>query len=143
MSEPKFLKVQIDEGCQVPTRAHEGDAGFDLYSPESFVIKKGRSVLVDTGVHVWLPKGYAGQIMARSGMNVKRGIVCTGLIDAGYTGSIKVKLYNLSQTDQMIQAGDRIAQMIITPVLTPELYEVEDLDETSDRGDAGIGSTGS
>ena len=101
------IKVMLDKGAIMPTRAHEDDAGLDLYTPEDFglgfvnegdvnrVIHGVDSYIVDTGVHVEIPKGYVGMLKSKSGLNVKYGIISEGVIDAGYTGSIKVKLYSL------------------------------------------------
>ena len=139
------MKIMLDEGAKMPTRAHPWDAGLDLYAPEGVgvysIIPCGGSTVIDTGVHVEIPEGYAGFIKAKSGLNVNHGLTCTGVIDAHYTGSIAVKLYNHTSEPYQIKAGDKIAQLVILPCLLPELELVESLEET-DRGDNGFGSTG-
>lgn len=138
--EAKFF-VTIDENAFVPKRAHESDAGFDLYSPIPELVPARGSAVIDTGVHIAIPKGYAGLICSKSGLNVNHGIISDGLIDSGYTGSIRVKLYNLSDTSYLVVAGDKISQIVFIPIVEPQLVEVDNLEET-DRGDAGFGSTG-
>ena len=139
------MKVKLDPGAKMPTRAHETDAGLDLYSRETVTIFPGRSEVFDTGVHIELPHGYYGKIESKSGLNVNQGVVsCGGVIDEGYTGSIVVKLYNLEPSDgnlYTIHAGDKIAQLVIQAYATPELELVDALDET-ERGSNGFGSTG-
>ena len=135
------MQVYLDEGAKLPTRAHATDAGLDLYSRDYKVIPGRGSNTFDTGVHVKLPSGTAGLLVSKSGLNVTHGITSTGLIDEGYTGSIVVKLYNHTDDDYRVFAGDKISQLIIIPVMyeTPEV--VEQLDDT-DRGNGGFGSTG-
>lgn len=141
------LKVIIDENCRMPTRAHSTDAGLDLYSPiDAEVIPRWsgsweNSVSIDTGVHIQIPEGYYGKLESKSGLNVKHGLTCTGVIDSGYTGSIVVKLYNNSNTRYKINAGDKIAQLIILKCELPELELVHEFEKT-ERGDGGFGSTG-
>ena len=91
-----FMNIMLDEKALKPTRAHETDAGLDLYSCTDTVVKAHGDVFIDMGVHVQLPHGTAGVLMSRSGLNVRHGLTSTGLIDEGYTGSIGVKLYNHS-----------------------------------------------
>lgn len=140
------MKIKLDEGALLPTRAHATDAGLDLYSREDKIIWPaalvGDGQVFDTGVHIELPAGYFGKIESKSGLNVKQGIVsCGGVIDEGYTGSIAVKLYNLGPRGYAVRKGDKIAQLVIQPYSAPELELVVELAET-DRGDAGFGSTG-
>ena len=135
------MKIKLDENAFMPTRAHETDAGLDLFSPvEVYVPPKGHAT-IDTGVHVELPKNTVGMVKSKSGLNVKYGLLSEGVIDVGYTGSIKVKLYNNSGYDYTVKEGDKISQLVIQPILTPELELVESLEETS-RGNNGFGSTG-
>ena len=138
------FKVALDEGAVAPTRAHDTDAGLDLYLPanhEPVVLRRGDSLVIDTGVHIEIPAGCAGMIMSKSGLNINFGITSTGVIDAGYTGSIRVKLYNLGLNDYRFEAGDKISQIVIQPVL---LWGVEVVDKIGggERGDNGFGSTG-
>ena len=151
------MKIMLDEGAKMPTRAHEFDAGLDLYAPKTVsvhgckytapiyghgygLVGVGQRV-IDTGVHVEIPEGYVGFIKSKSGLMVNNGLLTDGTIDAHYTGSIKVKLFNTSPKDYKINAGDKIAQLVIVPCLLPELELVDHLEET-DRGDGGFGSTG-
>lgn len=136
------MKVTLDKDAIMPTRAHESDAGYDLYCKDARkLIMPGSSAVFDTGVHVSLPKGTAGLLVSKSGLNVNHGILSTGLIDAGYTGPIKVKLYNHSNHEYLISYGDKISQLVIINISTPELELADKLD-TTDRGDSGFGSTG-
>jgi dUTP pyrophosphatase len=140
------MKIMLDVGAKMPTRAHQWDAGLDLYAPECSMLHTimpcGGSTVIDTGVHVQIPEGYTGFIKAKSGLNVKHGLTCTGVIDAHYTGSIAVKLYNHHPCLRYdVRPGDKIAQLVILPCLLPDLELSDSLEET-DRGDNGFGSTG-
>lgn len=135
------MKVMIDEDAYIPTRAHDTDAGLDLRSPETVYLPAHSSRIIDTGVHVELPRGTAGLLVSKSGLNVKNGITSTGLIDEGYTGSIAVKLYNHSTVPYKIIRGDKISQLVIVPVLYEGVEIVGELSET-ERGVRGFGSTG-
>ena len=135
------LSVVLDEGAIMPTRAHEDDAGLDLYSRENQIVSAKEAGYFDTGVHIEIPKGFVGMLKSKSGLNVKFGILSEGVIDAGYTGSIVVKLYNHSGYDYRVKRGDKISQLVILPIITPELEEVKELEQTS-RGSGGFGSTG-
>ena len=135
------MKVKLDEGAFTPTRAHETDAGLDLYSPVFMWVKSKGSASIDTGVHIELPMNTVGMLKSKSGLNVKHGITSEGVIDVGYTGSIVVKLYNHSDTDYFVRRGDKISQLVILPIVTPDIEVVEELDAT-DRGDNGFGSSG-
>ena len=140
------MTIMLDKGAKMPTRAHTWDAGLDLYAPEGQGVYMaspcGGSVTIDTGVHVQIPEGCVGFIKAKSGLNVKHGLTCTGVIDSHYTGSIAVKLYNHHPCLRYdLKPGDKIAQLVILPCLLPELEPVDKLEET-DRGDGGFGSTG-
>ena len=147
------MNVVLDKEAFMPTKAHEDDAGFDLYAPHDFVIKGNissnfyiqkfslSSAIVDTGVHIAIPKGYVGMVKSKSGLNVKKGLVAEGVIDCGYTGSIVVKLYNNSQYEYSFKRGDKIAQLVVMPISTEGLELVDKLDDT-ERGTGGFGSTG-
>ena len=126
----------------MPTYAHPGwDAGMDLYAREDACIQRWCRHSFDTGVHIQIPQGYAGIVTGKSGLDHKHGITCHGLVDAGYTGSVRVNMYNCSDVDYQVNAGDKIAQLVIVPVLTPALLQVDEIDG-GERGDAGFGSTG-
>ena len=99
------------------------------------------SAVFDTGVHVELPEGTVGFLKSKSGLNVKYGITSEGVIDSGYTGSIRVKLYNNTTEHYHVKRGDKISQLVILPILTPDVEVVEEFSET-DRGDNGFGSSG-
>lgn len=135
------MRVQLDEGAFAPERAHETDAGLDLRTPERVVCRAHDSVIIDTGVHVELPHGYAGKLCSKSGLNVKDDITSTGLIDEGYTGSIKVKLYNHGGKMKIFERGDKVSQLVVVPVEYVGI-EIVDAIEGGERGDNGFGSTG-
>ncbi|MCZ7533299.1 MAG: dUTP diphosphatase [Acidimicrobiia bacterium] len=124
--------------------AHLGDAGADLSASENHTIEPGQTVLVGTGLSMAIPPGYAGFVLPRSGLAINHGITVAnapGLIDSGYRGEIRVGLINHSNSAFAIEVGDRIAQLVVMSVETPEFVEVEELDRT-DRGVGGFGSTG-
>ena len=139
--EMESIKVVLDKGAYMPVRAHEADAGYDLRTPSAFTIRPHDSTVIDTGVHVQIPAGYVGFLKSKSGLNVKDSIVGEGVVDAGYTGSIRVKLYNNGTRQRFFCKGDKIIQLVLLPIFTPDLEQVDDLEET-ERGDAGFGSTG-
>ena len=135
------MRIKLDEGAFTPTRAHDTDAGLDLYSPVWIGVKARSSATIDTGVHVELPPNTVGMLKSKSGLNCKHGIQSEGVIDVGYTGSIVVKLYNHSDKDHFVRREDKISQLVILPILTPDIEIVDALDAT-DRGDNGFGSSG-
>ena len=136
------LKVKLDPGAFLPARAHDTDAGWDLYAREDFTVPAGGSAVHDTGVHMQIPEGYAGLLVSKSGLNVKHSLTSTGLLDSGYTGSIIVKIYiEDNGRDYMFKAGDKISQIVILPIPKVELEVVAELDDT-ERGDGRMGSTG-
>ncbi len=134
------MRVKLRNGY-MPTRAHADDAGLDLYSPETVTIPPRSAVTIDTGVCIELPKNTVGMVKSKSGLNVKHGIQSEGVIDVGYTGSIRVKLYNHSGQGYQVNRGDKISQLVILPILTPDIELVDELGET-ERGSGGFGSTG-
>ena len=131
----------LDPGAFMPTRAYPTDAGLDLYAKEDAIVDAKDSCTFDTGVHIEIPEGYVGLLKSKSGLNVKHGITSEGVIDAGYTGSIVVKLYNNSGYEYRVKAGDKISQLVILPIITPEIEVVDSLGKTA-RGSKGFGSTG-
>ena len=135
------MRIKLDEDAKMPTRAHPTDAGMDLYAMDRQVVPARGSAIFDTGVHIELPSGTVGMLKSKSGLNTKHGITSEGVIDVGYTGSIVAKLYNHSDKDYIVLKGDKITQLVIMPILTPELELVGELDAT-DRGDNGFGSSG-
>lgn len=135
------MKIQLDNGAYIPTRAYPTDAGLDLYAKEEQIVPAKDSAIFDTGVHVELPDNTVGMIKSKSGLNVKHGLTSEGVIDVGYTGSIRVKLYNHSGYDYKVNKGDKISQLVIMPIVIPELELVEELEE-KERGSNGFGSSG-
>lgn len=141
------VKIQLlNEDAEMPTLAHEGDAGFDVRAMESVEIAPGGTVLVGTGIVMEIPRGYEAQMRPRSGMAYKRGISLAntpGTIDSGYRGEVKAALHNIS-VDEMayVEKGERIAQIVINKLPEVKLVEADELSDTS-RGDGGFGSTGS
>ena len=135
------MKIKLDEGAFMPVRAHATDAGADLRSPIDAMVPARGTRIIDTGVHIQLPHGYVGMLKSRSGLNVGFGITSEGVIDEGYTGSIKVKLYNHGDKPYKIERYDKITQLVIMPCEYVDFDLVDDL-EDSERGSDGFGSTG-
>lgn len=137
------IKVVLDEGAKMPTKAHRSDAGFDIYSPRTFNLYPGQSVVIDTGVHMAIPFGYVGFVKSKSGLYMASDITAEGVVDSGYTGAVHVKLCMSERAEKpkCFLAGDKITQIVILPVPDAELEESEALPFT-DRGDGGFGSTG-
>lgn len=134
------MKVVLEENAYMPTRAHATDAGLDLYSREDAIVYAGDSWIFDTGVHVAIEPGWVGDVKSKSSL-MMYGILTDGTVDSGYTGSIKVKLFNVSKCALSIVKGQKIAQLVIKKIDTPELEFVDKLEDT-DRGTGGFGSTG-
>lgn len=135
------MKVMLDPGAYMPVRAHKADAGLDLFSMEDKAIPPCGSAKFDTGVHVEIPNGYVGMITSKSGLMAKEGITSRGTIDSGYVGSIQAVLFNHSHKYVQIKKGQKITQLVILPIITPELELVDNLEDT-ERGEGGFGSTG-
>lgn len=135
------MKVLLEEWAYMPERAHSTDAGADLRTPHDVTVMPNNSVVIDTGVHIELPLDTVGMLKSKSGLNVKHGITSEGVIDVGYTGSIRVKLYNHSDKPYELKAGDKISQLVVMPILTPNFELVNEL-EATERGNGGFGSTG-
>ncbi len=135
------IKVQLDDGAYMPERAHGTDAGADLRTPIDFMLYGHSSFSVDTGVHVELPHGYYARVASKSGLNVRYDIISEGVIDEGYTGSIVVRMHNLSKNPHVFARGDKISQLIVEPVTYPTFERVDRV-EGGERGDGGFGSTG-
>lgn len=135
------MEVMLDNGAYMPSRGYETDAGLDLRTPKAVTVPAYGSAIVDTGVHVKLPRECAGLLVSKSGLNVKHDITSTGLIDDGYAGSIVVKLYNHGGEDYEFEAGDRVTQLVVFPVVCEPLEQVSEFNVT-ERGDNGFGSTG-
>ena len=137
---------KLDPNAVLPTYGSAEAAGADLYAclSEPLIVQPGDVAWVSTGIALEVPKGCAGLVYARSGLACKRGLAPAnkvGVVDSDYRGEVKVVLLNHSKEAQVIEHGERIAQFVITPVLTPTYEEVAELDDT-DRGVGGFGSTG-
>ncbi len=149
----EFVKIAIDEGAYMPVRAHATDAGADIMTPHDVVVPVRGSATVRTGVHIELPPNTAGMLKSKSGLNVNhniisggvieadRDVLSDGVIDAGYSGEIVVKLYNLGDEPVRLPAGSKITKLVIIPVALPTFVLVDGV-EAGERGDAGFGSTG-
>jgi len=135
----------LSDEARLPARANDGDAGLDLHASESAHIGPGERWSVGTGVAVEIPAGHAGLVLPRSGLAQKHGIALVnapGLIDSGYRGEIRVLLLNTDPAEIFrVETGDRIAQLLITPIATPEPVEAVELGESA-RGEGGFGSSG-
>lgn len=137
--------ARLNDDAVLPTRAHEGDAGLDLYACESAHIGPGERWSIGTGIAVEIPAGHAGLVLPRSGLAKRNGISLVnspGLIDSGYRGEVRVLLLNTDPAELFrVAPGDRIAQLVITPVVLADPVERDSLAESA-RGDGGFGSSG-
>lgn len=134
---------RLRDEAKLPTKAHADDACFDLYSAQPVGLEPGKQATVTTGFNIAIPDGYVGLVCSRSGM-ASRGVFVTnapGVVDAGYRGELKVLLHNAGHAFQGFEAGYRIAQLMVVPVIPAVCAEVPTLDETT-RGEKGFGSTG-
>lgn len=136
------MKIKLDPGAYMPERAHATDAGMDIKSPKDCIIPAHDSFTIYTGVHVKLPPNTAGLLVSKSGLNTRYNITSTGLIDEGYNGEIVVKLHNHGGLPYFVAKGDKITQLVVIPVLYEAVELVDDLQQDSERGDKGFGSTG-
>ena len=142
----KVAVKKLRPGAKMPTFGSREAAGADLYAclEEPVTIEPGKTVLLPTGLSMALPKGYVGLVYARSGLACKQGLAPAnkvGVIDSDYRGEFMIALHNHSTEPRVVEHGDRIAQLVVTPVIQPDYYEADTLDETS-RGTGGFGSTG-
>lgn len=134
---------KIHPDAVLPRYSRQGDAGLDLHAVENVIIPPQERKLIATGIAMAIPSGYAGLIWDRSGMAAKHGITTLGgVIDSNYRGEWKVILHNLSTEPFTVEKGMRIAQLLIQPVQKKEIVEVEELDEDTERGTEGFGSSG-
>jgi len=137
-----FLK--LDSELPTPSHAHPGDGGVDLYARENVQLEPGSWTMVPTGIAVAIPDGYAGMVVPRSGLAARLGVGVVngpGMVDAGYRGEIKVILINHSFEPLELRRGERVAQLVVVPVVEQEFVEVDELPESA-RGKGGFGSTG-
>ena len=140
----KVLFKKISPLAQLPSYAHEDDAGMDIRSAEALSVPPGGRALVHTGLVMELPSGYEAQLRPRSGLALKRGITVLntpGTIDAGYRGEVGVILFNSSPEPFAVEIGDKIAQIVVSPVTHAEIALTDDVGST-DRGEGDFGSTG-
>ena len=140
IEEPFFMRIAVDN-CKIPSRAHKNDAGLDLYAKEGGWIFPFSRRTFNTGCRVQIPEGFFGLLTSKSGMMSKQGITSRGTIDSGFTGSIKAVLFNHSWKFVKIEKGQKVSQLVLIPIITPELELVDELEET-ERSDGGFGSTG-
>ena len=134
------MKIAVDYGANIPIRAHKNDAGLGLFATKGgWILPKSRKIF-GTGVHAEIPEGFVGMLTSKSGMMAK-GITSRGTIDCGYTGEIKAVLFNHSWKPIRIKPNQKITQLVLLPIITPELDFVDCLGAT-DRGANGFGSTG-
>ncbi|QDW82886.1 dUTP pyrophosphatase [Staphylococcus chromogenes] len=160
----------LSENATLPTRNHATDAGFDIYAAETVILEPQEKALIATDVAVNIPKGYVGLLTSRSGVSSKTHLVIeTGKIDAGFTGNMKINIKNdyennkgetifkrdlkdkiiiederhlYKQGTYVIKKGDKLAQLVIVPIVTPQLQEVDEFSEVTERGEKGFGSSG-
>jgi len=139
-----MLKVKkVVPHAILPSKAHAGDLGYDLYAADQVTLFAGETKLIPTGIAAQFPEGYGGLIRDRSSVATKRFLFnVAGVIDNGYTGEIKVALYNSTDGFQTIYRGDKIAQMVLIPTVDFSVEEVMDITSADGRGDNGFGSTG-
>lgn len=142
----KVAIKKLNEKARIPEYGSRFAAGADLYAclDGDVIIAAGETKVIPTGIALELPVGYAGLIYARSGLATKQGLAPAnkvGVVDCDYRGEVKVALYNHSGEERTVSAGDRIAQLVITPYITADFEERQELSET-ERGDGGFGSTG-
>lgn len=134
--------MKVDPEVKTPCYANPGDAGMDFYAAEAAIIRPGERKVVKTGIKMAIPAGYVGLLWDKSGLAAKKGIkTMAGVIDAGYRGEVGVVLHNLGSEDFAIEKNMKIAQMLIQPIYSPEIEEVDGLDDT-ERGEGGWGSSG-
>ena len=146
MNEIELKVFKLNENVIVPSYQTEGAAGMDLcaFLDNPVILKSLERTLIPTGIKIELPSGYEAQVRPRSGMSIKHGITlvnCVGTIDEDYRGEVCVPVINLSKEDFTINNGDRIAQMVISPVTKAIINIVQKLSDTK-RGEGGFGSTG-
>ena len=139
----KIYFQKLNPSAKLPAYAYEGDAGMDLFSCEDLEIAPHSKALISTGLRVAVPKGHGGFVWDKSGIAVKNHIkTMAGVIDSNYRGELKVALANLGNEHYKIKKGEKIAQLIIKPVVNPEVIETEELPEDETRGERGFCSSG-
>ncbi len=142
---PDLPVLRLRPEGRIPERAHPGDAGLDLVAAEARDLAPGARVAVPTGIAIAVPPGHAGLVLPRSGLARRHGVTLAnspGLIDAGYRGELLVVMINLGAEAHRVEAGDRIAQLVIAPIAMSRAVETSELPRSDGRGDGGFGSTG-
>ncbi len=133
---------QLSESATLPTRSHATDSGLDLYASEDTLVTYTHASVVPTGIAVNIPPGYEGQIRPRSGKSSKTNLrVILGTVDSGYNGEIGVIADTLNKSNYLVKKGEKIAQLVISPIVTPSLEIVDQFNTQSARGSNGFGST--
>jgi len=135
------IDILLDKGAKMPSKAHDTDGGFDLYTPFEFTLPANGSAIVETGVHMIIPRGWGGLVVSKSGLNTRHNIESTGYVDGLYTGSITIKLQSHMDRDYHFNKGEKISQIIILPVPEVTLNMIDALPKT-ERGANGFGSSG-
>ena len=134
------LIFQLDKGAYKPLKVHKADAGFDLFTPQEFVLKANSTKIIDTGVHIAIPQGFVGLVLGRSSMSQKGVLTHIGVIDADYLGAIKIMLS--SENEAVFYQGNKIAQLVILPLPQFNLIEGDVTKLKTERGCNGFGSSG-
>ena len=138
----KVLVQKLDPSAKLPSYAYKGDAGMDLFSFVDYELKPGEYFVASTGIKIAIPEGYAGLVWDKSGIATKNHITTiAGVIDSNYRGELKIALTNLGKESYNIKKGEKIAQLLIQPIVSAEIAEVEEFDNT-ERGEGGFGSSG-
>ncbi|MEI6843527.1 MAG: dUTP diphosphatase [bacterium] len=138
-----ILKVKkLHPDAKLPEYARAGDAGMDLFAPEDVVVPKGKTAKIKSGISVEIPEGFVGLFWDKSGLSINHSIkVLGGVLDSGYRGELVVGVINLGDEDYVFEKHHKITQMLVQPVVSAEIVEVDELSE-SERGKGGLGSTG-
>lgn len=141
----KTIKIKkLNDNATIPTRSHATDAGLDLYASEDVSVSRG--TMVPTGIVIDIPPGFEAQVRPRSGLSVRSSLrVTIGTIDSGFVGEINViadSINVIGSTMYHVKKGDKIAQLVLSPIETPVVEVVDEFDSESDRGENGFGSTG-
>lgn len=134
---------RLSDSAKLPTKAHLGDLGYDLYANEGAAVFPNETKVVKTGIAIQFPEGYGGFIKDRSSVATKKGLfTVAGVIDNGYIGEICIALYNGTDSLIHVAPGEKIAQLVLIPTVDFDVEEVEELTSADQRGDGGFGSTG-
>ncbi|OHA58962.1 MAG: deoxyuridine 5'-triphosphate nucleotidohydrolase [Candidatus Vogelbacteria bacterium RIFOXYD1_FULL_44_32] len=142
MSSFKLKIKKLNPEAKLPSYAHTGDAGLDLFAVEKVVVPAGERATISTGLAFEIPEGYVGLVWDKSGLAFKRGLTSvSGVLDSGYRGELFLCILNTSREDYIFAKGDKVAQLLIQPILHTDIEQVEELSDSS-RGEGRFGSTG-